>query len=53
MTGNLLNELGNIHKKGIATRFSDLEIIALSITSEETEIDNESLLFTKLHKSDV
>lgn len=49
VAGNLVNESGNIPRRGVVPRFSDLEVIAaLNITSEAMGIDSESLLFSKL-----
>lgn len=48
MAGNLVNESGNIPRRGVVPRFSDLEVIALNMTSEAMGIDSESLLFSKL-----
>ena len=50
VAGNLVNESGNAPRKGVVPRFSDLEIVALNMTSEAVGIDNESLLFAKLQK---
>lgn len=50
VAGNLVNESGNIPKRGAVPRFSDLEAIALNMTSEAMGIDSESLLFAKLQE---
>lgn len=50
VAGNLVNESGNVPRKGVVLRFSDLEIVALNMTSEAVGIDNESLLFEKLQE---
>ncbi|KAA6307959.1 hypothetical protein EZS27_040367, partial [termite gut metagenome] len=42
------NERGNIPRRGVVPRFSDLEVIALSLTAEALSIDSENLLFVKL-----
>jgi hypothetical protein len=42
------NEFGNIPRRGVVPRFSDLEVIALSLTAEALSIDSENLLFIKL-----
>jgi hypothetical protein len=42
------NEEGNIPRCGVVPRFSDLEVIALSLTAEALSIDSENLLFIKL-----
>jgi DNA-binding MarR family transcriptional regulator len=43
------NEKGNLRRCGVVPRFSDLEVIALSLTSEVLSIDGENLLFSKLN----
>lgn len=55
VAGNLVNESGNVPKRGVVPRFSDLEIVALNMTSEAVGIDSESLLFAKLqeYKSEI
>ena len=50
VAGNLVNESGNIPRKDVVPRFSDLEVIALNIISEAIGIDSESLLFAKLQE---
>lgn len=50
MAGNLVNESGNIPRRGVVPRFSDLEVIELNMTSEAIGIDSESLLFAKLQE---
>ena len=47
---NLANESGNVPRRGVVPKFSDLEVIALSMTAEHFSIDSESLLFHILHK---
>ncbi|KAA6315641.1 hypothetical protein EZS27_033931 [termite gut metagenome] len=42
------NERGNIPRCGVVPRFSDLEIVALSLRAEALSIDSENLLFIKL-----
>jgi len=32
--GNLINEKGNVSRRGVVPTFSDLEVVALSITAE-------------------
>lgn len=44
----LVNEFGNIPRSGTKPRFSDLEVISLSMVSEALSIDSENLLFYKL-----
>lgn len=41
---------GNFHKVGRHPKFSDIEVIALSLTSEALSIDSENNLFMKLNK---
>jgi hypothetical protein len=48
-SGGLVDELGNVPRKGTKPKFSDLEVIALSMTSEALSIDSENLLFVKLN----
>ena len=45
---NLVNEKGNIPRCGVVPKFSDLEVVALSMTAETESIDSENLLFSKL-----
>ena len=45
---NLVNELGNTTKRGAVPKFSDLEVIALSLTAEAMSIDGENCLFARL-----
>jgi hypothetical protein len=42
------NEQENMPRRGVAPHFSDLEVIALSLTTEALSIDSENLLFIKL-----
>jgi len=42
------NDKGNIPRRGVVPKFSDLEVIALSMTAEAHSIDSENLLFNKL-----
>ena len=48
---NLVNSLGNIPRVGVVPRFSDLEVIALSMTAEAFGIDSENYLFHQLSNS--
>ena len=50
VAGNLVNESGNVSRRGVVPRFSDIEIVALNMTSEAVGIDSESLLFAKLQE---
>ena len=45
---NLVNELENIPRPGVVPRFSDLEVVALSLTAEHLSIDSENNLFDRL-----
>jgi len=42
---NLVNEYGNIPRRGKVPKFSDLEVVALSLTAESESIDSENWLF--------
>ena len=42
---NLVNEKGNIRRLGPVPKFSDLEVVALSLTAESESIDSENWLF--------
>ena len=42
---NLVNEKGNIRRPGPVPRFSDLEVVALSLAAESEGIDSENWLF--------
>lgn len=44
----LVNELGNVPRRGVVPKFSDLEVIALSLTAESLSIDSENYLFAGL-----
>ena len=46
--GNRVNDLGNVPRRGVAPRFSDLEVLALSATAEVFGIDSENYLFHRL-----
>ena len=49
--GNQVNEKGNVPRRGgVVPTFSDLEVIALSITAEAFGIDSENYLFNRLNK---
>ena len=43
-TGNQVNEKGNVTRCGVIPTFSDLEVVALSITAEAFSIDSENYL---------
>ena len=42
------DEKGNITGRGVVSKFSDLEVVALSLMAETLNIDSECLLFSKL-----
>lgn len=46
--GNQVNERGIVPRRGVVPTFSDLEVVALSITAEAFSIDSENYLFTRL-----
>ena len=46
--GNRVTALGNIPRRGVVPKFSDLEVIALSATAEAFGIDSENCLFKRL-----
>ncbi|WP_231725631.1 hypothetical protein [Prevotella sp. DNF00663] len=48
--GNRVNNLGNVSRRGVVPKFSDLEVIALGITAEAFHVDSENYLFYRLHK---
>ena len=52
---NLVDERGNMPRRGVIPRFSDLEVIALSLTAEKFSVDSESYLFSLFeeYKSDI
>ena len=50
VAGNLVNESGNVPRRGVVPRFSDFEVVALNMASEAVGIDSESLLFAKLQE---
>ena len=50
LTKDLVNDKGNIPRPGVVPRFSDLEVIALSLTAESMELDSECYLFAKLEE---
>lgn len=45
---NELDSLGNVPRRGPSPSFSDVEVIALSLTAEYLSIDSENLLFKKI-----
>ena len=38
---NIVNESGNVPRRGPVPKFSDLEVVALSLTAETESIDSE------------
>jgi len=44
-----INEKGNYKRRGTVPQFSDIEVIALSLTAECLSIDSENHLFSKLN----
>ena len=44
-----INEKGNYLRRGSVPKFSDIEVIALSLTAECLSIDSENYLFSKLN----
>ena len=46
--GNRVNALGNVPRRGVVPKFSDLEVLALSATAEVFGIDSENYLFYRL-----
>ena len=47
--GNQVNEKGNVPRRGVVPTFSDLEVVAFSITAEAFSIDSENYLFNRLN----
>ena len=47
---SIVNESGNVPRRGFVPKFSDLEVVALNMASEAVGIDSESLLFAKLQE---
>ena len=45
---NRVNEFGNIPRRGVVPKFSDFEVIALSLTAEAMSTDSENCLFVRL-----
>ena len=48
---DLVNKDGNIPKRGVVPKFSDLEVLSLSMASESLGIDSESYLFNTIRLS--
>jgi len=53
LLNNDVNNAGNIPRPGPKPKFSDLEIITLSLVSDSLLIDSEHYLFKKLHRKSV
>ena len=47
--GNRVNSLGNVPRRGVVPKFSDLEVMAFSTTAEIFGIDSENYLFHRLN----
>ena len=47
--GDKINERGNYKRRGTVPKFSDMQVIALSLTAECLSIDSENHLFSKLN----
>ena len=45
---DLVDERGILPRRGVVPRFSDLEVISLSLTAEHMSIDSGNLLFDRL-----
>ena len=43
-----VNDLGNIPRRGVVPKFSDIEVMAMSMTAESESIDSENRLFKLL-----
>ena len=48
IAGNLVNESGNVPRRGVVPKFSDLEVVALNMASEAVGIDSESLVLSEI-----
>lgn len=48
--GDQVNERGNVPHRGVVPTFSELEVVALSITAEAFSIDSENYLFIRLSR---
>jgi len=46
---NFTYENGNVPRRGVVPKFSDLEVVAFNLTAEALSIDSENLLFNKLN----
>ena len=49
---NLVNESGNVPRRGPVPKFSDLEVVALSLTAETESIDSEKWLSYRFNQKD-
>lgn len=50
---NVVNEAGNVPRPGPKPKFSDIEVITLSLISDSLLIDSEHYLFKKLHHESI
>ena len=48
IAGNLVNESGNVPRRGVVPKLSDLEVVALNMASEAVGIDSESLVLSEI-----
>lgn len=46
--GNRVNGLGNVPRRGMVPKFSDIDVIALALAAEASGVDSEGLLFRRL-----
>ena len=44
---NLVDERGNMPRRGVVPRFSEHEVIAITLTAEQFGVDSESFLFKR------
>lgn len=51
--GNRVTTLGNIPRRGVVPKFSDLEVIALSAIAEAFGIDSENHLFKPIEPKEL
>lgn len=48
--GNRVNAFGNVPRRGVVPKFSDLGVMALGVTAEAFSFDSENYLFHRLYK---
>ena len=53
VASNLVNESGNVPRRGVIPKFSNLEVVALNMASEAMGIDSESLLFANYRSIEI